>query len=158
MKNKWIKAVTVGAVVITLAVIIYATVPFIACILSSRSANNVYRRTSQSEPLFNANDPFPTGISQAKIGTPLSILQSLYPNGKVEPGSYTIDREEGPFNRVNFALNLRGDDSQVEWVIFHFRDSDAKEYVKEEALAVFGCKRVRREWGIWESTHVRITG
>ena len=122
----------------------------ITCAFPTRSAKNVYRKSAESKSLFTPNDPFPTSIGKAGIGTPYSTLRLLYPDGKLDSRFYRVRFEEGPFEKADFDLGSEGDDPQVESVYFYFRDSDARRYVKEEALAVFGCWRAKVQWGIFD--------
>lgn len=92
-----------------------------------------------SGPVFRNSSPFPLGFEAAKIGTPVSVLRTLFSSRKTKltSGYFSVDLETGPFRSVAFYFSAREQDSKVKFIHFWFRNEKAKEYVRKQALTVF---------------------
>ncbi len=114
--------------------------------ISSIGAKQTEMNSSQpTEPqdvkygdVFRKGDFYPIGFDKAGIGTPVSVLQTVYPSGFLTLSSYDVSLSTGPFSEVSFCHDRTGIDPKVNEVKFSFRNVKARDHVRSQAFSAFG--------------------
>ena len=114
---------------------------------SNTSAPKLSASKAASEPpaygsLFNDANPIPIGLDSVQIGTPLSALLTVFPNGVHSPHRYTVVMDKGPFKQIECIYMTVKKEIKVTMIFYDFRDSFAKDSVHKQALAAFGENKV----------------
>lgn len=75
--------------------------------------------------LFEPNNPFPKGYDLVKLGTPMSVVKSIYPapDGQFFGGGlcYMVDFSDGPIARINYFYRGAGPDPKIRSIVHTLR-------------------------------------
>ena len=92
---------------------------------------------------FTHDDPYPEGFKSAKLGITASALRSLFPGGEFSSTGFSFSIPKGPFCFVYFTHNAAGTDPKINQISFDLRDKIATEFVRSQAIAAFGTKKMK---------------
>src|SRR2546429_6309250 len=159
MKLNWSRTEIIGISTLAIAfmgvVAAWAVVPeFRQVFLTPAGNRQVANINSPSDPrenkknegfgkVFDSQDPYPIGFEKAQLGSHVSVLQIVYPNGELSSNGYVFTPQDGPFDFVLFQFSGNEDDPVVRTIAFHLKDSGAREYVREQAVNAFGTDKVK---------------
>jgi hypothetical protein len=90
----------------------------------------------EPEEVFDPGNPYPAAFRNARLGTDLRSLQSLYPAGKLNGAAsmLVVDTDRGLFKRVVFHLDNSGRERVAKHISFRFRDHAAGQDVRRQAV------------------------